>query len=265
MRLPIIDTNDRKVFRDKLSEHRGTYFVTYQPADARYPFAIVQLTFPQDGSDGSTIIRAMEHELEVWLTRYPVPVMISAYDAKDDLISLSDEFGESHLMGYIESPAGTVIRRWGLLRNDELPSEQMDAEYLERAYKDVPFQLREEVRENAIREARTTGRIIRIFVFFVVAVPVLIEIISLGVEWLGYLVSGISILIGLYKTAKAMGWLKPSKRDKQKAEKKLKMQHYFYHCEQNPEAFNRLKIENFNREAIERTRKEAEALRTNHP
>jgi hypothetical protein len=257
--------SDNNVFRDKIKEDRGSYYVSYQPADARYPFAIVQLTFPEDGSDAEAIARAMEKELKIWLARYPVPVMVSAFDAKDDLVRLSDEFGGSHLMGYIELQTGAVIRRWGLLKNDDLPPEQTGAEYLERVYEDVPFQLLEEVREKAIREARTTGRIIRIFVLFVVAVPVLIEIISLGVEWLGYLVSGVSILIGLYKTAKAMGWLKPSKRDKQKAEKKLKMQHYFYHCEQNPEAFNRLKIGNFNREAIEQTRKEAKALRKNLP
>jgi hypothetical protein len=39
------------------------------------------------------------------------------------------------------------------------------------------------------------------------------------------------------------------------------MNHYFYHCERNPEAFNRLKFENFERDAIERTRDEAEAIR----
>jgi len=55
--------------------------------------------------------------------------------------------------------------------------------------------------------------------------------------------------------------LKPSQREKQEAERNLKMSHYFYHCERNPEGFNRLKIENFEREAIEGTRKEAEELR----
>ena len=63
--------------------------------------------------------------------------------------------------------------------------------------------------------------------------------------------------------ANARGWLKPSQRDKQKAEKDLKMNHYFYHCERNPDAFNRLKIENWERETIERTRDEAETIRKN--
>lgn len=58
-----------------------------------------------------------------------------------------------------------------------------------------------------------------------------------------------------------MGWLKPTQREKEKAEKDLRMEHYFYHCEQNPEGFIRLKNENFEREAITRTHVEADALR----
>jgi hypothetical protein len=38
---------------------------------------------------------------------------------------------------------------------------------------------------------------------------------------------------------------------------------HFYHCERNPTGFIRPKIENFEREAIERTRKEAEVFQ-NH-
>lgn len=151
----------------------------------------------------------------------------------------------------------------GTFKEDELPSEQKDVGYLERVYKDVPFRLQEEVRQKAQREARTTGKVIRLIVFLTVVVPVLIEVVSLGVTWLGHLLAGISISAGLYKIGKAMGWLKPTKRDKEKDEKEQKMGHYFYHCERNPEAFNRLKCENFEREAIEQTRKESEAIRNN--
>jgi len=56
--------------------------------------------------------------------------------------------------------------------------------------------------------------------------------------------------------------VKPSKRKQEEAEKKRKMAHYFYHCEKNPAAFGRLKIENFDREIKEKTRKEAESLRS---
>ena len=90
----------------------------------------------------------------------------------------------------------------------------------------------------------------------------LIEIIGLGVAWVGYVLSGISISTGLYKVAKHFGWIKPSKRRLEKDEESQKKEHYFYHCERNPAGFNRLKIENFQRDAIERTRKEAEMIQT---
>ncbi len=35
------------------------------------------------------------------------------------------------------------------------------------------------------------------------------------------------------------------------------MRHYYYHCERNPEAFERLKIENFRQEEISRTKSQA--------
>jgi hypothetical protein len=92
----------------------------------------------------------------------------------------------------------------------------MDAEYLARVYHGIPFRLQTEVREKALREARTTGRAIRLIVFFTVVVPVLIEIISLGVTWLTHILAAISIFTGLYKAGKAMGWLKPSQRDRQR-------------------------------------------------
>jgi hypothetical protein len=142
-------------------------------------------------------------------------------------------------MGYIDPVTGGIIRKWGLFKDNELPSAHMDSSYLERVYEGIPFRLQAEVRQKAQREARITGR----------------------VDWLGYSLSAISISVGIYKAAKAMGWLKPSQRAKEEAEKDLKMRHYFWHCERNPEAFKRLKFENFEREAIERTRKEAETVR----
>jgi hypothetical protein len=39
------------------------------------------------------------------------------------------------------------------------------------------------------------------------------------------------------------------------------MRHHHYHCRRNPEAFERLKAENFRREEIERTNAEALALK----
>ncbi|WP_413438332.1 hypothetical protein ACFDAU_01605 [Sulfuriferula sp. GW1] len=256
--------DDQRVFRDEIKEHRGNYYVSYRPADARFPFAIVQLTFLDHDFDRAIVKNAMENELQSWLSRFRVPVMVSSFDAKDDLIHISTESDQSNLMGYVDLHTGEMTQRWGLLKDDELPSEQMNADYLARVYEGVPFRLQEAVRQNALRDTRTMGRSIRMIVFLLAGVPLLIEIVSVGVAWVGYVLAGISITVGLYKLAKTMGWLKPTQREKERTEKDLRMKHYFYHCEQNPDGFNRLKFENFEREAISQNHIEADQIRNKH-
>lgn len=254
------DGVDDEVFRTKIQEDRGSYFVEYQPAQIALPFATIQLVFPEV-FDIKTVRQAMEDELRHWLGRYAVPVMVSSFDAKGDLIGGIGESAEPHLMGYLESGSGSLFVRWGLLKNEEMPAEQMAKDYLARVYCDVPYRAREEVRRNALRDAKARGAATRLIVLLVIGFPVLIELVSLGVAWLGHVMAAISILVGLRKLGRAMGWLKRSEKEKTEAEKQLKMNHYFYHCERNIETFHRLKAENFERDAVEETRKEAEAIR----
>jgi len=251
------------VYRDKIKDGRADYFVTYQPADCRFPFAVLDLVFLTSRLDCASVAHAMEQELDTWLKRYPVPVMVSAFDVKEELISVHGDSGKSHLTGYRDLSTDRIVRRWGLLKDSELPAGQVKADYLQNVYSDVPFRDQAAVREAARRESKNMVRAARAIIFFIVVVPVLIEISSLGVAWVGYLLMAISIATGAYKAAKAFGWVKPTERDKAKAEEELKMRHYYWHCERNPEAFNRLKIENFERELIEETRKEAAALGVN--
>lgn len=254
---------EQKVYRDVINEHRGDYYVTYRPADLRTPFAIVQLTFPRQVEETAKVKQAMELELEYWVRRYPVPAMVTAFDAKEHIVHFSENADESHLIGFIDAQSGCVSRFWRLLEHHELPAEQMEENYLAKVYKEVPFRRQADVRKAAYQKAKASGRAVQLFMFFVVGVPVLIEIVSLGIDWIGYLLSIISVSVGLYKLCRAMGWIKPSKREQEKTEKDLKMSHYYYHCEKNPEGFNRLKVENFERETIESTLREEEMIRTN--
>jgi hypothetical protein len=64
------------------------------------------------------------------------------------------------------------------------------------------------------------------------------------------------------KWLKLAGYLKPSAIEKKRAEEQLKKDHYHYHCEKNPEGFMKLKIENFDREAKERTNAEMKELQS---
>ena len=251
-----------KVFREKLKRHRGEYFVVYQPADSRIKFATLSLVFLNDSPNCAGVAAAMESELENWLHRFPVPTMVSSFDAKDDLITLKGCRDDHHLMGFAPKTGG-MIKRWGIFRDDEMPSEFRNDHYLEHVYAGVPCRPVEEVRRKATIEANSIRRAAALIILLVILVPLAIQVASLGIAWFGYLVSVISILFGIYKVAKALGWIKPSEQEKRKAEKQSKMEHYYYHCERNPEAFNRLKIDNFEREAVEQTQAEAKAILDN--
>lgn len=243
-------------FRDKIRVDRGSYFVTYQPADARFPIALLNLVFPENLPDWEGVRELMETEFRSWLKRYPTHLMASAFDVRD---RVTGEGEERHLTGFARDSSSAVCH-WGLLKDNEMPSELRDPLYLEKVYDDIPFRLKSDVQERVRREASATGRAVWLFVTLVVFVPVVIHVLSLGIGWLSWLLTVIAIIVGLSKAGKAMGWIERSKSEKEKAEKECRMRHYFYHCERNPQGFNRLISENNERDQIDETRREWEAL-----
>ncbi len=253
----------RKVFRDEIKESRGDYYVIYHPADLRSPFASLQLIFPHHNADAD-VVRFMEDECELWLRRFCVPIVVTSFDAKDDVIRLAGVKTSSRLTGFIDLKAGVLVKKWELVADNELPVEQRDYGYLHRVYAAVPFRYQDEVVQKVRSEARFRGGFLKVFKLFavlVVAVPVLVEVVSLGVGWLGHLLAAISILAGVLKISKALGWIKSSAREQAEEEKTRKMDHYYHHCELNPMKFRELVAENFERKSIEDTRKEAETLK----
>jgi hypothetical protein len=253
------------VFRDELKQSRSNYFVSYSPADCRQPeFAILNLTFQTGRPSNDHIRRYMEEELLIWLNRFPVPLMVSSFDESDSFLHLSDRSDDSILMGYIDPNSGAVVSKWALLRQDQLPAAQLSKEYLQKIYTSVPTRLRREVElaaEEKNRQFRKALLIVKSGFIFVAAVPLLIEMVSWGIAWVGYLLQAVSVITGGYKIGRAAGWIPQTSAAKAKAEKMRKMEHYFYHCEKNPEGFLRLKVQNFERDAKEGTAKEAAALK----
>jgi len=250
-------------FRDKLKEHRGDYYVTYQPADCRQSFAALNLIFLSVVPDCAAVATTMERELNVWLRKFPVPTLISSFDLKDNLIDVSVCRETAHLMGYVSS-SGEMLKRWRIFADTELPRELISADHLAEIYKSIPSRSADEVRNQARAKAKTLKRAATLISVFIIGIPLAVEILSFGIAWIGYVIAGVSVLVGLYKAAKAFGWIKPSERQKRAAEKRQKMEHYFYHCERNPEGFMRLKIENFERETMEENIAESRAIQDQH-
>lgn len=247
---------------DSMKESRGWYFVEYSPPIAGNPFALVQLTILSelDAADSGRIAAAMEQELSRWLEKYGVSVMISAFDAKGDLISLKPS---SHLMGR-KNELGQVDKIWGLLESKELPP--LSSDILQAIYHDIPFRTIEEIRavaDSSLKRRKFAFRVaIALLILWLVVIPVTIELLGVANPVIGVLVLIYSLWKAFVQFMKLLGRWPEGRKEKEQSERKRRMEHYFWHCERNPEGFQRLKIENLERKEREQTVREAAALET---
>ena len=208
----------------------------------------------------------MEVEAKEWIERYPVPVMVSASDDKDDVIHVGESIEDSHFTAW-RTPDGQIEEHWRPLKDSELPSDALSIDYLLTVYEDVLYQTREEVRKQADDWARERLLQKRITMFGLVAwgvvAPITIIILEKRLAWAGRLAT----LYASYKAGKyaiqLFGLKKTSRREMEKRDKEQRMKEYYYHCKKNPEGFLRLKAENVTRDERERTARTVEKLKRN--
>lgn len=250
------------LYFDSIKEHRGAYFVEYVPPVADVPFATMNIVFVDETEDAA-VISAMMEELRLWLKRYPVPLMITAWDAKENMLRPNGK-DNPHLTGWQALGSTEVVCSWQFGDLSAFTKSNPPPPDWRTIYKDVPVKTDAEVKANAARfaaERRKQNRFLKGVLFAWIAGSVGIALFQyFGPEWLGLIALLISLsqagwaAYRLWRNSKPMPW------EVKEVEKKRKMDHYFYHCERNPEGFARLVTENFEREAEARTKREAEAL-----
>jgi hypothetical protein len=251
-----------RIIFEKTKELRGWYFVEYSPPVESYPFAMVDLVI-LNSTDKAKIAEAMESELKTWLARYPIPVMVSAFDDKEDLIHLEPVKNCNHLMGYLPKGQQSPIFHWRLLKEGELPNDALDQNYLKKVYHNIPFRMwtnedSERVKKENVQMVRTAWLILLVWL---VVIPLIVIILGETSVWVARMVLAYSLWKVFVQVLKLTGKWKKSPREVEREREKLEMEHHHYHCKRNPQAFLRLKSENFERETKERVQKEADALK----
>jgi hypothetical protein len=252
--------NSERILFESVKEDRGWYFVEYSPPIGAVRFACLDLTIPEV-VDRAKIVEAMEAELVSWLNRYPIPLMVSAFDGANNLIHLKSLKGSNSLMGFCEGEKKSAISSWRLLSNEELPSDALDRNHLKRVYSDIPFKTSKDVEYEVEKHKRMVLTVRWFFFFWAVVVPLTVIILGETSVWVARMVLAYSVWKVLVEALKQTGKWKKSSRELEKDREELEMWHHHYHCKKNPEAFLRLKVENLEREERERVRKEAESLK----
>lgn len=250
-------SDQEQLFFQSTKEDRDWYFAEYRPPNPGDQFATLQLVILEKAKGPGEIAESMESELVIWLERYPVPIMVSAFDDSGNPIRLEKSRRCDHLIGYIDGQTHKVVREWRLLTNAELPRDALDTIYLRKIYSQIPFKTKQQLRGEAQQKAKHLRFGWWIVSVWAAVVPASVAILEWWSDWLGVVVLLYSLYKAVEKALRLMGKWPKSKAALQKEAEETTMRHHHYHCERNPEGFERLKAENFERWARDEIREEA--------
>lgn len=244
----------------KIKEDRGWYFVEYTPPMLNHRFSILELSII-DFSDLETIAVALETEAKVWLSRYPVPIMATAYSLDESLLPLDKVRPFNHLTAWIDTKNHMSVMHWEFVGDKNLPDIALNREYLKEIFSTFPSKSGLEI-NNELAQQVKSDRVGWWLVFlWAVVVPVLVAVIEWSSDILGFLVLLYAFFKASLEALRLTGKLPKSKRKLQKEKEDAQIRHHHYHCVRNPDAFERLKIENFQNDAISRTLAESKAIK----
>jgi hypothetical protein len=241
---------------EPICERREKYWVKYTPAIKDSYFADLALVYFKTPKV-KIVIANMEKEATEWISRYPIPLRVSASDDADNVIQLKPHCQESHLI--VLPDASSTVFHWRLLLDDEFPHGKYTDDELIKIYSGLGYTTQAERDKRILREARQfrRGKYI-IFGCLWLLLPIMVFSIEITFPVWGILVGLFGIWKAYIKFAKAVRWLSYSEKEKQQSKEEQEKEHYHYHCKRNPNAFLRLKHENFKIDAKKETQRIAE-------
>lgn len=226
---------------ETIKELRNGYYVEYSP---QQPISILSLTFVSDVSL-EEVSRLMEMELETFWQKYPVNIMVFAFDQNEDGIDVSSIVGCNYLLGIPSEENLTKV--WGTVENDQL--KNFSEEIFTTIHNDVKYRTQEEINSKIDTEHQHI-RYWKWFVLFIwCIVPFAYQTFMLFAPfWLSCIITAYAVYKIIVHGLELLGYKKQSAQQLEKQQLELENAHFAYHCRLNPDGFNRLKIENFQKE-----------------
>jgi hypothetical protein len=253
-----VDADDIRF--SSIKEGRDWYFVEYFPPNVKERFSTLQLSVVEP-HELQAVAEAVEAEARIWLGLYKVPLMATAFSSEGSVLSLEDVRPISHLLAWLDPRDSQPILRWELVKNEVLPDVALDREFLKETFAGIPYRTGREIKTEYAKSLAKQKLGWWLVFAWAVVVPLIVAVVEWWSDLLGLVVLGYAFIKAAVHALRLTGHLPKTATQRDKEAEELKMRHHHYHCQRNPDAFERLKVENFRREEIERTKAEAVALR----
>jgi len=243
-----------------VKEDRGWYFVEYSPPKGENPFSLLNLCVVEERSP-TEIAEALESEAEAWLRRYQVPLMATAFSADDSVLPLQGVRLNDKMLAWPDPQTNEPVLLWEIVPNEAIPTPAKDREALRKIFSDVPVKTGAQVQQEVARFVKMRKLGWGLVFIWAVLVPLAVALLEWWSDLLGLAVLAYAFIRAGIEALRLTGHLPKSAAQQAKELEDHRMRHHHYHCERNPNAFERLKAENFHNDAVERTKAEAAAIK----
>ncbi|HAS6997852.1 TPA: hypothetical protein I7280_23800 [Vibrio parahaemolyticus] len=243
---------------DDIEEKRQGYFVVYRPVFTGEDHAMLKIHIyePELVSEIKTIA---EHELGVWAKRYATPIMVIVKNFTQSDWRTKDIVGHNFLLGY--AVGNDVIAHWDEYPKSQEPQFDLSKETLAAIYSGLNNRTLEQVIEQQKEELKGRKLLLLVMTFWFCVIPAFIAYLGWSSPFFSLLALLYSWYLATKKGLQLWGKKKKSQKELDEEKENLQKEHHHYHCKLNPDAFLKLKCENFKKERLERERGKIEEMR----
>lgn len=239
---------------------RDGYFITYHPIFTGDQLAVLIISIYEEmGAEKVAII--LENEFNYWIDKYPTPLMVMASNKTKAKINIKECRSNDYIIGYPSSGRKAVMK-WDKVPDEEYSHFDLSNNALFSIYEGLDYKTSEEVKVELSKKISDKKKLIFIMVFWFSVIPALIAYYGWANPVISFLALVYSLYVALRKGGEITGHIKPTQEALKNAEEEREKSHHHYHCKRNPDAFLKLKLENFKKDSEERLKSKIEELRS---
>ncbi|EGQ8137022.1 hypothetical protein MZJ28_001368 [Vibrio parahaemolyticus] len=242
---------------EDIEEKRNGYYVEYSPVFTGQDFANLVI-YIHDRSLNSQIGSIVDCELKVWAKKYPTPILTMVKTLEEGVWKIRELGSDYSLLSYVED--GKIVHYDDSAHDSSKPNFDLSKEKLSQIYSGLSYRTLGDVIKKQNEQAKGRKLLLVMLTFWFCVVPALIAYLG----WSSQLFALMALAYSWYKAYKKArelwGIKKKSPSELQKQKEQLEKDHHHYHCKKNPEAFLRLKIENFKNDEVAKNKSKIDSM-----